>query len=91
MEKTRRSFSDRLNEFLADFREIDEDFLKIEEETLFLQTLVLEMTLAITEFYVMKFVCKCSDFRPQAQVIIGEDGLRKKGSALKKVGRPNCG
>ena len=28
MEKTRRSFSDRLNEFLADFREIDEVFFE---------------------------------------------------------------
>ena len=32
MEKTRRSFSDRLNEFLADFREIDEDFFEDFEE-----------------------------------------------------------
>ena len=48
MEKTRRSFSDRLNEFLADFREIDEDFFEDLEETLFLQTLF-EMTLGITD------------------------------------------
>ena len=49
MEKTRRSFSDRLNEFLADFREIDEDFFEDLEETFISSDVGFEMTLAITD------------------------------------------
>ena len=47
--KTRRSFSDRLNEFLADFREIDEDFFEDLEETFISSDVGFEMTLAITD------------------------------------------
>lgn len=49
MEKTRRSFSDRLNEFLADFRTIDEDFFDSLEETFISSDVGFEMTLAITD------------------------------------------
>lgn len=49
MAKTRRSFSDRLNEFLADFRTIDEDFFDSLEETFISSDIGFEMTLAITD------------------------------------------
>ena len=49
MEKTRKSFSDHLNEFLADFRTIDEDFFDDLEETFISSDVGFEMTLAITD------------------------------------------
>ena len=48
MQKTRKSFSDHLNEFLADFRTIDEDFFDDLEETFISSDVGFEMTLAIT-------------------------------------------
>ena len=49
MQKTRKSFSDHLNEFLADFRTIDEDFFDDLEETFISSDVGFEMTLAITD------------------------------------------
>ena len=49
MQKTRKSFSDHLNEFLADFRTIDEDFFYDLEETFISSDVGFEMTLAITD------------------------------------------
>ena len=49
MAKTRQSFSEKINTFLADFRSIDEDFFDDLEETLISADVGFEMTLAITD------------------------------------------
>ena len=95
MEKTRRSFSDRLNEFLADFREIDEDFFEDLEETFISSDVGFEMTLAITDALRDEVRLKNATTSGQVKEVIiekmvdiyekGEDNL----SALKKAeGRP---
>ena len=95
MEKTRRSFSDRLNEFLADFREIDEDFFEDLEETFISSDVGFEMTLAITDALRDEVRLKNATTSGQVKGVIiekmvdiyekGEDNL----SVLKKAeGRP---
>ena len=95
MEKTRRSFSDRLNEFLADFREIDEDFFEDLEETFISSDVGFEMTLAITDALRDEVRLQNATTSGQVKEVIiekmvdiyekGEDNL----SALKKAeGRP---
>lgn len=95
MEKTRRSFSERLNEFLADFREIDEDFFEDLEETFISSDVGFEMTLAITDALRDEVRLKNATTSGQVKEVIiekmvdiyekGEDNL----SVLKKVeGRP---
>ena len=91
MEKTRRSFSDRLNEFLADFREIDEDFFEDLEETFISSDVGFEMTLAITDALRDEVRLKNATTSGQVKEVIiekmvdiyekGEDNL----SALKKA------
>ncbi|MGY3725542.1 signal recognition particle-docking protein FtsY [Granulicatella balaenopterae] len=49
MEKTRKNFSEKLNELLADFRTIDEDFFEDLEEAFIAGDVGFEMTLAITD------------------------------------------
>ena len=49
MEKTRKSFSDRINELFADFRTIDEEFFDDLEETFISADVGFEMTLAVTD------------------------------------------
>lgn len=49
MEKTRKSFSERLNELFADFRTIDEEFFERLEETFISSDVGFDMTLAITD------------------------------------------
>ena len=95
MEKTRRSFSDRLNEFLADFREIDEDFFEDLEETFISSDVGFEMTLAITDALRDEVRLQNATTSGQVKEVIiekmvdiyekGEDNL----SSLKKAeGRP---
>ncbi|MDO4670818.1 MAG: signal recognition particle-docking protein FtsY [Aerococcus sp.] len=49
VEKTRRSFSERLNELFAGFREVDEDFFDDLEETLITSDVGFDMTLALSD------------------------------------------
>lgn len=49
MEKTRRSFSDKLNELFAGFREVDEDFFDDLEEVLISADVGFDMTIAISD------------------------------------------
>ncbi len=49
MEKTRKSFSEKINELFASFREIDEDFFDDLEEALITADVGYEMTVAITD------------------------------------------
>lgn len=49
MEKTRKSFSEKINELFASFREIDEDFFDDLEEALISADVGFEMTMAIVE------------------------------------------
>lgn len=49
VEKTRRSFSERINELFASFREVDEEFFDDLEETLITSDVGFDMTLAISD------------------------------------------
>lgn len=49
MEKTRKSFSEKINDLFAGFREVDEDFFDDLEETLISADVGFEMTLAISD------------------------------------------
>lgn len=49
MEKTRKSFSDKLNELFAGFREVDEDFFDDLEEVLISADVGFDMTIAISD------------------------------------------
>lgn len=49
VEKTRRSFSERLNELFAGFREVDEAFFDDLEETLITSDVGFDMTLALSD------------------------------------------
>ncbi|AMB98960.1 signal recognition particle-docking protein FtsY [Aerococcus urinaehominis] len=49
VEKTRRSFSDRMNELFAGFREVDEDFFDDLEEVLISSDVGFDMTLALSD------------------------------------------
>ena len=95
MQKTRKSFSDHLNEFLADFRTIDEDFFDDLEETFISSDVGFEMTLAITDALRDEVRLKnAKNAHDVKQVIIekmvdiyekGEDNLA---TLAKAVGRP---
>src|SRR5699024_10126902 len=49
MEKTRKSFSDKLNELFSGFREVDEDFFDDLEEVLISADVGFDMTIAISD------------------------------------------
>lgn len=49
VEKTRKSFSDRINELFAGFREVDEDFFDDLEETFISSDMGFDMTLALSD------------------------------------------
>lgn len=49
MEKTRKSFSDKINELFAGFREVDEDFFDDLEEVLISADVGFDMTIAISD------------------------------------------
>ncbi|WP_025730060.1 signal recognition particle-docking protein FtsY [Atopobacter phocae] len=49
MEKTRKSFSQKINELMADFRTVDESFFEDLEETFISADMGFEMTIAITD------------------------------------------
>ncbi|GBG96338.1 signal recognition particle-docking protein FtsY [Lactococcus termiticola] len=49
LKKTRSSFGERFNAFLANFRSVDEDFFEDLEETLIMSDVGVELAMAITE------------------------------------------
>ncbi|MCZ0717158.1 signal recognition particle-docking protein FtsY [Aerococcus kribbianus] len=49
VEKTRKSFSDRINELFAGFREVDEEFFDDLEETLITSDVGFDMTIALSD------------------------------------------
>lgn len=96
MEKTRKTFSDRLNELLADFRSIDEDFFDDLEETFIAGDVGFEMTLAITDALREEVRMKNATSADQVKKVIIEKMVEiyEKGESdletLKHVsGRPN--
>ena len=66
MEKTRKSFSDKINELFAGFREVDEDFFDDLEEILISADVGFDMTLAISD--VLREEVKLKNVRTGEQV-----------------------
>ncbi|APZ48949.1 signal recognition particle-docking protein FtsY [Jeotgalibaca sp. PTS2502] len=66
MEKTRKSFSDKINELFAGFREVDEDFFDDLEEILISADVGFDMTLAISD--VLREEVKMKNVRTGEQV-----------------------
>lgn len=66
MEKTRKSFSEKMNELFSGFREVDEDFFDDLEETLISADVGFDMTLAISD--VLREEVKLRNVRTGEQV-----------------------
>jgi len=66
MEKTRKSFSEKINELFAEFREVDEDFFDDLEETLISADVGFDMTLALSD--VLRDEVKMKNVRTGEQV-----------------------
>ena len=66
MEKTRKSFSEKMNELFAGFREVDEEFFDDLEETLISADVGFDMTLALSD--VLRDEVKMKNVRTGEQV-----------------------
>ena len=66
MEKTRKSFSEKMNELFAGFREVDEEFFDDLEETLISADVGCDMTLALSD--VLRDEVKMKNVRTGEQV-----------------------
>lgn len=85
MEKTRKSFSEKMNELFAGFREVDEEFFDDLEETLISADVGFDMTLALSD--VLRDEVKMKNVRTGEQV---KNVIIEKWSKSMKKARRNC-
>ena len=63
MEKTRKNFSDRINDLFSSFREIDEEFYEDLEEAFISADVGFQMTMALTIFFMPLRIVKSMIFQ----------------------------